>query len=200
MSALAFAEPVFESQAAFRAILRAMASPGEIVAAGVGLEPPAPLAPAAAAALLTLADFETPLWIAPSFAGSGVEAYLRFHTGAALAATPENAAFALADAGDDALDLERFSRGTAEYPDRSTTLVLQVRRLAAGAGLRLVGPGVRGASELQVEPLPADFLAQWQVNHAGFPLGIDLILAAGSRLAALPRSVVATGGARCMSR
>ena len=37
---------------------------------------------AAAAALLTLADFETPLWIAPSLAGTEVAAYLKFHTGA----------------------------------------------------------------------------------------------------------------------
>ena len=158
MTAFAFADPVFESQATFRSVLRAMASPGQIVDAGEALAPPAPLGRAAAAALLTLADFETPLWIAPSFAGSGVEAYLKFHTGAALAASPENAAFALADAAADAVEFKRFSQGTAEYPDRSTTLILQVRRLAPGAGLRLVGPGVRGASELKVAPLPADFL------------------------------------------
>jgi alpha-D-ribose 1-methylphosphonate 5-triphosphate synthase subunit PhnH len=195
VSALAFADPVFESQATFRSILRAMASPGRIVDAGEALAPPPPLGRAAAAALLTLADFETPLWIAPSFAGSGVEAYLKFHTGAPLAAAPANAAFALADAVSDAVDLERFSQGTAEYPDCSTTLILQVRRLASGAGLRLVGPGVRGASVLDVAPLPPDILTQWAANHARFPLGIDLILTAGSRLAAISRSVSVTGGA-----
>jgi len=195
VSALAFADPVFESQATFRSILRALASPGQIVDVGEALAPPPPLGRAAAAALLTLADFETPLWIAPSFAGSGVEAYLKFHTGAAPASGPGNAAFALADAENDALDLESFSQGTAEYPDRSTTLILQVGRLAPGAGLRLVGPGVRGASELDVARLPADFLAQWAANHARFPLGIDLILTAGSRLAALSRSISLTGGA-----
>ncbi|HZC95128.1 MAG TPA: phosphonate C-P lyase system protein PhnH [Bradyrhizobium sp.] len=195
MTALAFADPVFESQATFRSVLRAMASPGQIVDVGDSLAPPPLLGRAAAAALLTLADFETPLWIAPSFAGSGVGAYLEFHTGAPLAASPENAAFALADAAADAVEFIRFSQGTAEYPDRSTTLILQVRRLSPGAGLRLVGPGVRGASELNIAPLPADFLAQWQANHASFPLGIDLILAAGSRLAALPRSVGVTGDA-----
>jgi alpha-D-ribose 1-methylphosphonate 5-triphosphate synthase subunit PhnH len=73
MTAFAFADPVFESQATFRSVLHAMASPGQIVDAGEALAPPAPLGRAAAAALLTLADFETPLWIAPSFAGSGVE-------------------------------------------------------------------------------------------------------------------------------
>jgi alpha-D-ribose 1-methylphosphonate 5-triphosphate synthase subunit PhnH len=195
VSALAFANPVFESQATFRSILRAMASPGKIVDAGEALTPPSPLGRAAAAALLTLADFETPLWIAPSFAGSGVEAYLKFHTGAPLAAAPVNAAFALADAEGDVLDFKRFSQGTAEYPDRSTTLILQARRLGSGAGLRLVGPGVRGVSTLDVAPLPADFLAQWTANHARFPLGIDLILTAGSRLAALSRSISVTRGA-----
>jgi len=193
VSALAFADPVFESQAAFRSVLRAMASPGQIVDAGEALAPPPPLGRAAAAALLTLADFETPLWIGPSFAGSEVEAYLRFHTGAALA-SPENAAFALVDAENDAVDLECFSQGTAEYPDRSTTLILQVRRLTPGAGLRLVGPGVHGASVLDVAPLAAHFLTQWAANHASFPLGIDLILTAGPTLAALPRSVAVTGG------
>jgi alpha-D-ribose 1-methylphosphonate 5-triphosphate synthase subunit PhnH len=62
-------------------------------------------------------------------------------------------------------------------------------------GLRLVGPGVPGVSELDVAPLPADFLAQCAANHARFPLGIDLILSAGSRLAALSRSISVTGGA-----
>jgi alpha-D-ribose 1-methylphosphonate 5-triphosphate synthase subunit PhnH len=186
---------VFESQATFRSILRAMASPGRIVDAGEALAPSPTLGRAAAAALLTLADFETPLWIAPSFAGSGVEAYLKFHTGAPLAAASANAAFAWADAESDAVDLACFSQGTAEYPDRSTTLILQVRRLAPGAGLRLLGPGVRGASMLDVVPLPADFLTQWAANQSRFPLGIDLILTAGSRLAALPRSVSATGDA-----
>jgi alpha-D-ribose 1-methylphosphonate 5-triphosphate synthase subunit PhnH len=195
VSALAFADPVFESQATFRSILRAMASPGQIVDAGEALMPPAPLGQAAAAALLTLADFETRLWIAPSFAGSEVEAYLKFHTGAPLAAAPGSAAFALADAENDAVDLERFSHGAPEYPDRSTTLILQAPRLTPGVGLRLVGPGVRGASELDVAPLPADFLAQWAANHARFPLGIDLILTSGSRLAVLSRSIAVTGAA-----
>ena len=67
MSALAFADPVFDSQTAFRRIMRAMSAPGTVLACGEALAPPASLSPAAAAALLALADFETPLWVAPSF-------------------------------------------------------------------------------------------------------------------------------------
>jgi alpha-D-ribose 1-methylphosphonate 5-triphosphate synthase subunit PhnH len=194
MNALAFADPARESQAAFRAILRAMARPGEILGCGAALAPPAPLCRAAAAAILTLADFETPLWLAPSLASDDVRAYLKFHTGAPAAASPDKASFALVDAEADSLDLAAFSPGSPDYPDRSTTVVVQLRSLAQGRRLRLAGPGIRGGATLAAEPLPAGFLAQWAANAAAFPLGVDLILAAGAEVAALPRSVRITGG------
>jgi len=194
MSALAFADPAVESQAAFRAILGAIASPGAIETCGRGLAPPPPLAPAAAAAILTLADFETPLWIAPSLAGGEAAAYLKFHTGAPLAASPVQAAFALIDLERDRLDLKNFAQGTPDYPDRSTTIVAQTRSLSRRRGMRIAGPGVSGTAEIEFSPTPGDFLSQWEANHAAFPLGVDLILAHGAELAVLPRSVRVTGG------
>ena len=195
MSALGFADPAFESQAAFRAILKAIASPGSIEACGKGLAPPPPLAPAAAAAILTLADFGTPLWIAPSLAANGeAVAYLKFHTGVLNAASPDEAAFALIDLEADALDLSSFAQGAPEYPDRSTTIVAQTRSLTRRSGIRISSPGVRGAAEIEFEPMPHDFLSQWQANHSTFLLGVDLILVHGVELAVLPRSVRITGG------
>jgi alpha-D-ribose 1-methylphosphonate 5-triphosphate synthase subunit PhnH len=195
MSALAFADPVFDSQTAFRRIMRAMSAPGTIFACGEALAPPASLSPAAAAALLALADFETPLWIAPSFAEE-VGAYLFFHTGAPRAPGPREAAFALTDLAADGLALDQFAQGVAEYPDRSTTIVAQATTLDEGPRLTLSGPGIRGVAELAASPLPADFVAHWAANRAGFPLGVDLILAAGARIAALPRSTIVAQGAR----
>ena len=195
MTALAFSDPVFESQAVFRRIMGAMAAPGTIFACGEALTPPPPLAPAAAAALLTLADFETPLWVAPSFADA-VAAYLAFHTGAPLAPSPDKAAFALIDLAADGLRLERFAKGSAEYPDRSTTVVAQGARFGEGPALRLAGPGVAGEAAFCAAPLPPDFLAQWAANRGGFPLGVDLILAAARELACLPRSVAISREAR----
>ena len=40
-----------------------------------------------------------------------------------------------------------------------------------------------------VDGLPADFASAWQANHALFPRGVDIVLCAGTSLAALPRSV-----------
>jgi alpha-D-ribose 1-methylphosphonate 5-triphosphate synthase subunit PhnH len=194
VSAVAFADPSVESQTAFRAILKAVAAPGAIESCGRGLAPPSPLAPAAAAAILTLADFETPLWIAPSLAGGEAVAYLRFHTGAPLAASPDQAVFALVDLERDSLDLMSFGQGAPDYPDRSTTVVAQTRLLARRPGMRIAGPGVRGTANIEFAPAPRDFLSQWEANRSRFPLGVDLILAHGAELAALPRSVRVTGG------
>ena len=184
----AFADPVFQSQAAFRAVLRALSRPGTIVACGDELAPPAPLSPAAAAALLALAEYETPLWLAPAYAAGEVGAWLRFHTGARIGG-PRDAAFALVDLSADALDLTVFAQGSAEYPDRSTTLVAEVASLSPQGPLRLSGPGVKGEARFGFSPMLSDFVEAWRDNGAAFPLGVDLILTAGAELAALPRSV-----------
>ena len=183
--AAGFAEPVLDSQAAFRAILDAMAQPGRIATLPVELNPPTPLAPASLASLLSLCDHETPLWLddtATRFAAS-----FRFHCGAPIVDAPDKAAFALCC--DPLPALAGFAPGTAEYPERSTTVICQVSALGDGVPLILRGPGIDGSATLAVAGLPDDFCAQWEANGALFPQGVDVILTQGHRLAALPRSV-----------
>jgi alpha-D-ribose 1-methylphosphonate 5-triphosphate synthase subunit PhnH len=43
---------------------------------------------------------------------------------------------------------------------------------------------------MHVEGLAPGFVAEWAANHARFPRGIDLILCAGDRLAAFPRTLM----------
>ena len=119
---------------------------GTIVACGRGARAAGAASPRRRGGdLLTLADFETPLWIAPSLAAWGEAAdYLAFHTGAPLAASPDKAAFALVDLERDASISRASRKGAPEYPDRSTTVVAQARSLARGPAMRICGPGVRG--------------------------------------------------------
>ncbi len=178
-----FADPVAEAQTCFRAVLDAMARPGAVREAGSGLEPPAPLCPSAAAALLTLIDHETPLWLDPEARAAG--AWVAFHCGAGFA-EPDAAAFLLA------LRLPRFDGlrlGSDEAPEESATVILQLPRLGAGPQFRLSGPGLPGPTEFAAEGLPANFAALWAGNRALFPRGVDLVLCAGTQLAALPRTV-----------
>lgn len=184
-----FADPGAEAQATFRAVLDALAHPGRIVPAGAGLTPPDCLHPATAAVLLTLADDSTRLWLAPDFADA--RDWLAFHCGAPFAATPAQAVFGVEAA---LPDLSAYPPGTAEVPEASATIIVQVAALGTGAAFTLAGPGLRTPETFRATGLPANFAAIWAASHAQYPCGIDLILCCGTHLAALPRSVAVTEG------
>ena len=84
--------------------------------------------------------------------------------------------------------LSGFALGTPEYPDRSTTLILQVETLADGRALTLSGPGIRETRGIAPQPLPGHFEMQWRENNALYPRGVDIILAAPDAVACLPRT------------
>ena len=183
-----FADPVQDSQRAFRGLLDAIARPGTIVRLASAVSAPPPLSPAAAAALLTLVDFETPLWIDGAAATPEVLAWIRFHCGAPIAADPAAARFALVTDTVAMPPLDAFCQGDDSYPDRSATLLVAVEGLEARDGFRLTGPGIEDAARLAVDGLPPGFVAAWGRNRASFPCGVDLFLTCGDRVAALPRS------------
>ena len=177
-----FAEPVFDAQSCFRAVLDAMAYPGRVIAAGGGLRPPAPLSPAAAAVLLTLTDGETAIWLGPGM--EITSEWLRFHCGAPEG-EPDLAAFALCL---ELPPLDALLWGTYDGPECSATVILQRPHFDAGPTLRLSGPGLLEATTVRLG-LPVDFAARWRPNHESFPRGVDLIVCAGCQLAAIPRSI-----------
>ena len=184
-----FSNPVFDAQAIFRAVMDAMARPGTVQPVKALAQPPQPLSPVAAAIALTLCDNDTPLWLDPSLKQAAtVASWLRFHTGAPLANTPADAYFAVVAEPTALIAFENFAQGTQEYPDRSTTLVLQVASLSSGEKLRLEGPGVDGSATIAPAPLPRHFVEQWKQNRARFPRGVDLVLAAPEGIACLPRT------------
>jgi alpha-D-ribose 1-methylphosphonate 5-triphosphate synthase subunit PhnH len=184
-----FADPVADAQRTFRAVLDALAHPGRVHRLGERLQPPAPLARATAALLLTLVDAETPLWLAADFYAA--RDWIVFHCGAPITDDSRAAAFAVA------APLPHFSTlsaGTDEAPESSATLIVQVAGFHAGQELRLSGPGLRAPATLIVDGLPKNFAAIWAENHALYPRGLDLLLVAGAELAALPRSVTVEPG------
>ncbi len=181
------ADPVFSAQAVFRTAMDAFAAPGTIADFGPVVCAPAPLVPAAAALMATLADADTPIWMADAAGGHTAAArWLRFQTGAPLAADPADATFALLGEGEGGF--ERFALGTPDYPDRSVTLLLPVRALGGGAPLRLTGPGIETDRVIAPVGLPAGFLDVMAANRARFPLGFDLVLVHGTAALALPRT------------
>ncbi len=163
----------------FRAALGVMAKPGS-VAAFHGVSAPG-LPDAATALLLTLTDPETPLHLAPSLASADVAAWLAFHTGAPVADRGD-AQFAVGR-WDELLPLTDFAVGSAEYPDRSATLIVLCDALDHRPNTRISGPGLKAPKNVW---LPDPVLMQ--ANHKLYPLGLDFLFVSGAEAMGLPRS------------
>lgn len=186
-----FSQPVFDSQRAFRTVLDAMAHPGRVLEIVTNLGPTGLLQPAAAAAFLTLADMDTPVWIQPG--GPGAEyattaRFLGFHCNCPITNDPAAAAFALIHSPPRMPALCGFRLGEAEYPDRSTTLLIQVTGFDARSSAGLSGPGIRGNRSLAVAGLSSGFWNEWRENGVLFPRGVDVLFMSGCLIAALPRT------------
>ena len=185
-----FATPVLSAQTTFRAVLNALARPGSIHPVMAELSAPPPLTTTAAAIALTLCDHDTPLWLDERLrSAEAVIAWLRFHCGSPVVNDPRTAAFAFVGTPSELPPFDRFNPGLPDYPDRSTTLILQLASLHAGPELMLQGPGIRGRQSLRASPLPGDIRARLLANRDLFPRGVDLILTADEEVTALPRSV-----------
>ena len=195
MPQAAFPAPVLASQAAFRALMDALARPGTVKPLPPAAAAPSPLTATAAAVALTMLDYETPVWLdAPLAQRPQVADWVRLHTGARVTSDPREAAFAFIADPVHAPAFDGFSLGTPEYPDRSATLVLQVEDFGSGQRLLLAGPGIADVRSFSARPLPPDFQNRIAANRALFPRGVDMILVSPDAVAALPRSVASTRG------
>lgn len=187
-AASGFGDPQRAQQMVFRAAMSALAEPGRMVPLPSLVSAPQPLGAGAASLVLALADYETTLWLDGRLsAAGGLADYLRFHTGARIVSEPAEATFAVITDPLEMPPLSAFHQGEPQYPDRSTTLILEVNRFAIDWTME--GPGIRGQRAFSFEPAPMGFLAMAAGNRAMFPLGVDLLLAGPDAIAALPRSV-----------
>ncbi|MDP3258010.1 phosphonate C-P lyase system protein PhnH [Bosea sp. (in: a-proteobacteria)] len=183
-----FSDPVFQSQGAFRALLAALAEPGTRQGVAGGITPPDGLHAATATALLTLADYETPIWLPSVLRDGAAGAWLRFHCGSVLVSEPGDAAFAVIDGATIDPALSAFDAGTDQFPDRSTTIIVQCAALDGGETVTLTGPGIARSRQIAPAGLRPGFWAEVAANNDAYPLGVDLLLSHGDAVLGLPRS------------
>lgn len=184
----AFADPVFEAQSVFRTLMDCFARPGTIGRLAVVAAPPSPLALASGAVALTLCDHDTPVWLSPALFKSAVPHWIAFHTGAPVTEVKDDARFAFVEKAGAMPGFDQFALGTPEYPDRSTTLILEVEALTGGQPFVACGPGINNETVIGPRGLPGLFLDLWAANLALFPRGIDLVLTAEESVLCLPRT------------
>src|SRR5258708_4553063 len=192
-----FAAEVLSAQSTFRAVMDAVARTGSVQRLVAGTGRPAAMMHGTAAIALTLFDRDTPIWLDPLMSEtSDVKKWLKFHTGAPVIEDSSICHFALIGDPGALPALDRFAFGSNEYPDRSTTLILQVESLARGPTFELRGPGIDGIAVVQATIQPLDLFERLAINQSLFPRGIDVVLVAGDSVVAIPRTtrLVAKGG------
>ncbi|WP_407155751.1 phosphonate C-P lyase system protein PhnH [Bradyrhizobium sp. STM 3557] len=188
-----FSDKVMSAQSTFRAVMEAIARPGSVQRVAVELGAVPGLMPATAAIALTLFDHDTPVWLDPRLAPGAVAAWVKFHTGAPVTTKGAEASFALVADGASLPPLDSFALGSSEYPDRSTTVILQVESLSAGRACELRGPGIDGAARLNATIAPDDLFDRLAVNAKLFPRGIDVVLVHDDAIVAIPRTTRLVG-------
>lgn len=217
MSAIAagFSDTIHDSQYCFRHLLTAMSQPGTLVelnlAQGFGS-----MMPASTQVLLALADNSTPVWLSNQFANDiAVKENLNFHLGCSILSGQKNGvqlseiqqkpSFGVISQ-QDLVNFDwsqtSFFVGCEEYPDRSTTVIVEVAGLStvpcslpepdadSPVVLRLSGPGIEHEARVVVQSLSSTVISIMlsQRKTHKFPLGLDFILVSGEQVVALPRS------------
>lgn len=177
-----------EAARLFRAILGCFSKPAVPVAIAMAADAPEPLLPTTAAVLLTLLDYQTPLWLSEELNRDAVRKYLSFHTGAPLTNVPQEAAFAAMNVAELLGRWPAFNLGTHEYPDRSTTIIVQVPSLSKGDAVTVAGPGLAEAVRFQAAEASPALWQKIRNNNELFPIGSDFLFASAERVAAIPRS------------
>jgi len=192
-----FADKVLSAQATFRSVMDTMARPGSVRRVAAVARAPGAMMRGTAAIALTLFDHDTPVWLDPLMSETpDVTKWLKFHTGAPVTANSSICSFAMIGDARALPALDRFAFGSNEYPDRSTTLILQVESLTQGPPLELCGPGIDGTAVLQAAIQPANLFERLDINRTLFPRGIDVVLVADDAIVAIPRTtrLAAKGG------
>lgn len=169
-------------------MLEALARPGRVQKVPVSPDLPQGLHRAAGAIALALFDQDTPVWLSPALERPDTRAFLAFHCGCPLVAASEAARFALVAGWHDLPSLATFDAGTAHYPDRSCTVIVQVAGFHAGIPLQLAGPGIATSETLRIDGCDEAFVAQWCRNRELFPRGVDLLCVHDDQLVGLPRT------------
>ena len=184
-----FANPVDDAQAVFRAVLQAFSRPGMFVCLPT-LPHPLPegdMPQGMVALALTLCDNDTPLWLDATADTPQTRHHLRFHCATPFTANPGQAVFAFISQPGAMPRLSAFHPGRADFPDRSTTLVIRMDRSAKDADglcpsrtwgstggqsppafngtgpglLEVTGPGVKGYEHGAWEPFRLGGLPPW---------------------------------------
>ena len=178
-----FSDPVRDTQRCYRTILRAMSEPGRAVEIQNGLQAPAPLSPAGAAILLTLADASTLVHLVSPSPAAWL--WLEYHCAASRSAL---------DQADFIHAVHQPPLTGPAGPDASNssgsraTLILETGEFPRQHPFYLSGAGAAARQPIML-PIDQRTLTEWRANQNRSGREIDILLCVGRKIIGLPRNL-----------
>ena len=186
MEYVGFKNKTFESQEAFHLILQATANPGKKVKFMNHNYSQKDLHISSVNIIFTLLDLDTNVFI-QSAQENIISNFIKLHTGSPITKNKIESDFAIITHGD--LDFDSFNDGLDQYPDKSTTLIIQIQSMSEGEDFVLSGPGIKISNQITLRGIPHNFKEKINSNSSKFPRGVDIFLTCNDELISLPRTI-----------
>ena len=186
MEHVGFKNKTFESQEAFHLILQATANPGKKVKFMNHNYSQEDLHISSVNIIFTLLDLDTNVFI-QSAQENTISNFIKLHTGSPITKNKVESDFAVVTDGD--LDFDSFNEGLDQYPDKATTLIIQIQSMSQGEDFVLSGPGIKNSNRITLSGIPHNFKEKVNANSSKFPLGVDIFLTCKNELISLPRTI-----------
>ena len=84
--------------------------------------------------------------------------------------------------------LDTFRVGRFEYPEKATTIVVQVDDIAPAVENKNCNIFVNNTAQLDLKGISRNFLYQWRQLSSLYPMGIDIFVICEDVLTALPKT------------
>jgi alpha-D-ribose 1-methylphosphonate 5-triphosphate synthase subunit PhnH len=179
-------DPALGSHQTFRALFAAMERPGQIVTIHENPDAPDVFNSASAATCLTLLDYETPVWTDVDWMSPAIY-WLQFDCESSVVTEPCMANFAIVTKPASMPDLDYFRVGRYGYPEKATTMIVQVDDIVPGAYNTYSNIFFDRTAQLELRGVPDKFWNQWQYISGLYPLGIDIFFTCDDVLISLPK-------------
>ena len=189
-----FDDEIHNSQDCFREILKAMSEPGTKVKLNY-IKGFGKAAAASTQILLTLSDNMTSIWFSEYFKkDTDLTNNISFYTNSKIVNNSKYSTFALIDGSEEQYfeGTLPFSVGSLEYPDKNTTVIVEVSSFSHGESYFLKGPGIQSTKPLTISGIPKS-LIYYLINRKNediFPMGIDFIFVCDEEVIAIPRTTL----------
>ena len=181
-----FDDEVRGTQQTFRAIRDAMEHPGQLVTILENPHAPEVFNPASAATCLTLLGYETPVWTDIELNNPAIS-WLQVGCKSSIVTEPCMAYYAIITKPASIPALDYFRIGPYEYPEKETTLIVQVDDIIPGTGQDHSNVLVYKTAWLEIKGITDKFWHQWRQLSRLNPLGINIFFTCDDVLLALPK-------------